>query len=51
MIDTFREIAYGLKLGMRHCVSSRHNMAEKALRPSVSATLKNGKVGSESAGR
>ncbi|MCO5133148.1 MAG: hypothetical protein M9908_02135 [Phyllobacteriaceae bacterium] len=51
MFDTIREFAYGLKLGVRHSVSTRHNMTERAMRPSVSAALRNMPVATEHAGR
>ena len=50
MFDMIRELAYGLKLGARHSVDTRHNMTERALRPSVTAALKNGNVGTDGAG-
>jgi len=50
MFDMIRELAHGLKLGARHSVSVRHNMTEHMMRPSVSAALKNGMVGTDSAG-
>ncbi len=51
MFDAIREFAYGLKLGARHSVSTRHYMTEKALRPSVRAALRDGMVNSEQSGR
>ena len=51
MFDTIREFAYGIKLGVRHSVSTRHNMTERAMRPSVSAALRNMPVATEHAGR
>ena len=51
MFDTIRELAYGLKIGVRHSVDTRHRMTEKAMRPSVSAALRNMPVATEHAGR
>jgi len=51
MFDMLREFAYGLKLGARHAVDTRHHMVERAVRPSVSAAQQNGVVGTEQAGR
>lgn len=50
MFDMFREFAYGLRLGARHSLDTRHNLTENALRPSVSAALRDKKVGSEQFG-
>ena len=50
MFDIIREFAYGLKLGARHSIDVRHNMTERAMRPSVSAARKNGTVGIDNAG-
>jgi len=51
MFDMIRELAYGLKLGARHSVDTRHNMTERMMRPSVSAALKDNAVGMEQSGR
>jgi hypothetical protein len=51
MFEMIREFAYGLKLGARHSVDTRHNMIERAVRPSVSAARKNTFVASEKVGR
>lgn len=51
MFDVIREFAHGLKLGARHAVSTRHNLTEKAMRPSLRAALEDRVVGSEQAGR
>lgn len=51
MFDVIREFAHGLKLGARHAISTRHNLTEVAIRPSVRAALKDGVVGTEQAGR
>ncbi len=51
MFDIIRELAYGLKLGARHSFDTRHYMTERAIRPSVSAAMKNASVGAEQAGR
>jgi hypothetical protein len=51
MFDIFREFAYGLKLGARHSIDTRHNMTERAISPSLKAAKKNCYVGSEQSGR
>jgi hypothetical protein len=50
MFEMIREFAYGLKLGARHSVDTRHNMIERTMRPSVSTALKNASVGTDTAG-
>lgn len=51
MFDMVREFAYGLKLGVRHSVTARHNMVETIARPSVAAAIKNQPVGNDQVGR
>lgn len=51
MFDIIREFAYGLKLGARHSIDVRHNLTERAMRPSVTAALKNNSVGTDNVGR
>ncbi len=51
MFDIFREFVYGLKLGARHSIDTRHNMTERAISPSLKAAKKNSYVGSEQSGR
>lgn len=51
MFDMIREFAYGLKLGARHSIDTRHHFAERAVRPSVTAAMKNEFVGTEQSGR